>query len=347
MKLKTIYFIVYFFIILIATELLLRIFINVNNKKNNSSERYMLYEENEVFKNHEDFFTYHPNKEILNETYYYKENKFIKEYSYFIKTNNFGLVQDNNLIKNKKSILFLGDSFTEGQGYNSWINKFKGSYNNLQVINGGILGVNPTQFYNLEKYLSKNFDINKVIFIYLGDDFIRTSFTIKTSTQNCLKNQNNCIGDEYFYGFSKDNVQNIPSYLQKLRNYRLENYDTIYNIKVFLKQFYFVAVINGIFDKYKYKKNFEENLFYTNKLIQKYNNDIIFVRLNTKQEILLGKKSYWSKKIEKEFENQNIKNNYCNFNNELKLFYKHDSHPNKKGYEYLYNCILKILKTDL
>ena len=80
----------------------------------------------------------------------------------------------------------------------------------------------------------------------------------------------------------------------------------------------------------------------TTKLIEKYNKNIIFVRLNTKQEILIGK-SYWSSIAEDEIKKRNKKIHFCDFKNDIKLFYKYDGHPNKAGYDYLYDCILEIL----
>ena len=124
----------------------------------------MLFEEGLVFKNHEKIFKYHPKKRILSQTFYNVNNKWHKEYDYEIITNNFGLVQKNDIIKNTPSILFLGDSFVEGQGSDAWINKFNGFYKNYQVINGGIMGTGPQQFELLEDHISKNFKIEKLFF---------------------------------------------------------------------------------------------------------------------------------------------------------------------------------------
>ena len=78
----------------------------------------MIFSEGKTFNNVDNFFTYHPNQKITAANYYYKEGKFLDVYKYDIYTNNLGLVQKNNLNKKTPSILFLGDSFTEGQGSN-------------------------------------------------------------------------------------------------------------------------------------------------------------------------------------------------------------------------------------
>ena len=125
------------------------IFWNKNKQKDvniSAENRYMLFQEGEVFKNQNKIFKYHSKKKILAKTYYKKASKFIEEYSYYIKTNNFGLVQENDLATEKESILFLGDSYLESVGAYGWVNKFDGNYKNYQIINGGILGVGPQQF---------------------------------------------------------------------------------------------------------------------------------------------------------------------------------------------------------
>ena len=186
-----------------------------------AQQRYMLFEQGDVFNNVDNFFKYYPNKKILSKTFYKLENEFVEEYSYEITTNNFGLVQDNNILKNKISILFLGDSFIEGQGATPWVNNFNGNFNHYQIINGGIIGTGPQQFELMEKHISEFFSIDKVFLFYIGGDFRRDIYQMPNNTINCLKNSNNCAGDENFYGFSIRN-KNPEEFLIYLSNYRYE-----------------------------------------------------------------------------------------------------------------------------
>ena len=333
---------------LIIVESLSRIIVKPP-KYSQLNKRYRLFEENKIFKNLDNFFLYYPNKKILSEGYYDINKKFIKEYSFTLSTNNLGLVQDNNLNQNQESILFLGDSFTEGHGSYAWINKFKGSYNNFQVINGGILGTGPAQFYNLENYLSKQLNVKKVIFIFIGDDFQRKVYTIPKRVQKCLENQKKCIGDEKVYGFNKKNQEEINLYLSKLKKYRINNLNIIRKLKNQLKGLNIISIPSSYYEsnfRKNYDSNFKLNLEKTDKLIEKYNKNIIFVRLNTKQEILIGK-SYWSNIAEDEIKKRNKKIHFCNFKNDINLFYKYDGHPNNAGYDYLYDCILEILNKEI
>jgi len=75
---------------LILLEIIFQFIIYKNFKEYLWKERYSLFEEGEIFQNVDNFFKFFPNKEVLSETYYRINNKFIKEYSYKITTNNFG-----------------------------------------------------------------------------------------------------------------------------------------------------------------------------------------------------------------------------------------------------------------
>ena len=115
-----------------------------------NDKRFMLFSEGNVFSNIDKIFKYYPNQKIISKTFYKIDNTWKKEYEYEIVTNNFGLVQKDDIKTNSPSILFLGDSFVEGQGSYSWVNKFNGKFENYQIINGGIIGTGPQQFELLE-----------------------------------------------------------------------------------------------------------------------------------------------------------------------------------------------------
>jgi len=346
-----------FLFALFATELLLR---NYYDKYSNKYwlERYNVFQEGKVFQNFDNFFKYFPNKSILLETYYYIEENFIKEYSYTIKTNNFGLVQENNIQKKKPSILFLGDSITEGQGAFSWIDKFNGSFKNLQIINGGILGTGPEQFELMENHISKNFDVKKVIVIYIGPDLRRGIWTVPKKTMKCLNNHQICNGDERFYGFPFGKKPIIPflTKLQKYRSKKLKKNKSFNSIKkirrkirFFLKDLYIFKLPESVIKKKFYKSKNKEiiNSFKSlNKLFIKYQENIIFIRIMTKNETINNKATYESVYTEnyiKEFTNKHFT---CDFDGDSKSFHKYDTHPNAFGYDKLYKCVKEIISKN-
>jgi len=345
------------FFLLVATlivtlfliEIILDSTLGDKNKKNLAYNRYMLFSEGDVFQNVDKIFKYHANKKIISRTFYDLEDSFIEEYNYLIQTNNYGLVQKDNIEKNKQSILFLGDSFTEGQGFYGWVNKFNGSYKNYQVINGGILGTGFKQFELLEKHISNDYDVKKVVVLYVSDDLRRDLFNHNDQVINCLKSYLNCNGYENFYGF---NPFSLNDHLKFLKSQRVnKNSNSKKTFKIYKRQVKkYISQLSIFF----YPHQFLKNNFYKSKnakiilnlesidnLIKKYKSNIIFIRLKQKNEIKNGN-SYYSIRAKKHIQ-KTSKLFECDFNNDLNNFYKHDSHPNQVGYKYLFECVQNIL----
>ena len=91
-NLFTVFFSIFITLFLIEIFFKFIVYKDLENVRNNPYERFMLFEEGEVFQNIEKIGKYYPNKRILSETYYKVDGEFLKEYSYEITTNNFGLV---------------------------------------------------------------------------------------------------------------------------------------------------------------------------------------------------------------------------------------------------------------
>ena len=343
-----------FLIMLFFTELALDLILGNKNKKNIVFQRYMLFSEGDVFKNIGKVFKYYPNRKITSKVFYDVNNEFIEEYSYTIQTNNYGLVQKKDIKKNKASILFLGDSFTEGSGYEAWINKFEGTYKNYQVINGGIMGTGFSQFELLDDHISKDYNIKKAIVLYIGDDLRRDIFNHNDIVIDCLKDYLNCKGNENFYGFNQSNLYEQLNFLKSNRisnNTKHKKSFKFYRrlIKKHLSQlsiFYYPHIIlKNKFYKSKNEKKIS-NLESINNLIEKYKSNIIFIRLKQRQEIISG--DSYNSIYTRDYINQKISQHFeCNFNNDINNFYKYDRHPNKKGYEVLFRCVEDILDKKL
>ena len=91
----------------------------------------MLFEEGSVFKNFDNIFKYHQIKKYY-KAYYNLNNTWFKEYDYEIITNNFGLVQNNDLKKDIPSILFLGDRLLKDKVHTHGLINLAG---NLKIFN--------------------------------------------------------------------------------------------------------------------------------------------------------------------------------------------------------------------
>ena len=312
---------------------------------------YRLWDQGKIFKNIDNFFKYAPNSSIKHEVFFDINNQFLKEYSYEIKTNNFGLVQDNDIQTSIPSILFLGDSFTEGMGAPSWINYFEGKINKYQVINGGIFGTGPQQFEALEKHIDEFYDIEKVIILYIGTDIIRDPFNFSDQNLKCLENNKFCRGPESFYGFPLKE-KNPTIFLKKLKQYRDDqnekfNWKQIRRkIKYYISSLYVVRIPREFLQNNFYKSKNEKiikNFNSIRNLIKKYNEKIIFIQIQTIDEIQNQKKNYYSIYSENFIKTLTDKHFHCGFENNPNLFYKYDGHPNRKGYRRLYKCVAEII----
>ena len=78
-------------------------------------------------------------------------------------------------------------------------------------------------------------------------------------------------------------------------------------------------------------------------LYKKYKNNIYFIQLTTKAEILAKTKSYNTIYAAEYITKITDKHFYCDFENDINNFFVIDGHPNAKGYQSLYKCTKKIL----
>ena len=346
---------VYFFIIIFiisSLELLLKIYSNFSNVKfindNRYSQIFKVYHQGKIFESYENFFLYEKNleqKRYLN-FYFDKKNSQLKKiWDYKFSTNNYGLVQEFDLNKKKKSLLFLGDSFTEGQGAEPWINYLGKSYKGLQIINGGIQGTGFKQFENLDKYFSNIFTIQKTVVIFISSDLRRG--IVKVNNSKCLKNSSKCSNKNYILGVPDDKNFDIESFV--LKNIKIKSeINLIKKLKYFIRDMYLYNYMKTVINTFRLKNNktIKVNLNAILSLKNKYKKDIIFIRINDPNEIMFKKISYETILIDNFFKKNNIKYHYCDMNNNLELFHKFDYHPNQQGYRNLRECVLKILNAN-
>ena len=351
--------IVSLFLGLFITEVFFQIIYSHKKKFEYASaeERFILFDspDGEMYDVRDKYFKYKPNKKILAETYFKKDKSFIKEFSYIIHTNNYGLVQKKNLSKEKKSILFLGASFVEGQGASAWINEIDNESTGFQLINGGIMGTGPQQMEILEEEISKDFNVERVLFFYNGGLMRRDPFIINNNTIKCIKDYKSCEGDENFYGFpiKKKDPNNFLLFLDNYRVKSLQENKSIKNLRRSIKtkifNLYIVKIPTNFLKNKFYKSGNEKikkNFTSMSNLISKYGRNIYFIKMNTLYEIGMGE-SYETMYAESFLKSKKINHFYCDFENNIDNFYPNDGHPNKKGYESLKNCVQDILDKQI
>ncbi len=337
---KKIIFFIYFFLtpvtIIFCLEFSLKIYFKSFKipTDNRLKFRYVLYSKDKVFDEYKNFFKFQPNLLSRNLTYYHEKNEFFKIWDYEFNTNNFGLVQKSDIFPNKDSILFLGDSFTQGQGASPWIDKFKGEISGYQVINGGILGAGFQQFENIYDHINENFKIKKVVVIYIGGD-LRRGISI-ASDKNVL-----------FIPETKEELDNL---LIKHHNLRLTKKEKIKDrLKFFIRDLYVYNIVRTQINTIRLKNNelIKKNLNSIDSLFKKNDPNIIFINVQTAYEIITGQESYETKILNKYLVQNKYPNYKCDLSNDISNFHKIDYHPNEKGYGELFDCVKNIVQDNL
>jgi len=172
-----------------------------------------------IFRNHEEIFTFIPQSEFRNLTAIFPGESFAVEYDYRFRTNNFGLVQDTDIVPERDSLLLLGDSFTEGQGAEPWFRLISPEIDKrgYQSINGGLRGTGFQQWLKLDRYLTaRNVRIRKVVVLFISDDFHRPLTNIKPSELQCLAALSACHLDESYY-FRLPPRDELSSWIVKIK----------------------------------------------------------------------------------------------------------------------------------
>ena len=328
-------------------------------KQDYSNQRYMLYKsnnQNSVFKNIEGGFIYQPNIEIENTTFFYINNQWIKEFDYIMPTNNFGLVQTKDLYPEKKSILLLGDSYTEGVGAYPWFDKLNKNYesSNYQFINGGILGTGFESWFNLYNHLLiENIEISKIVIIFTSDDYRRGPWNMHENTLKCIENYKICKGDENFYG--KPSLEDEINFLEKLRNFRDNKENQLHkNILInYIKKTY--PELRSLNKTIRRRLEIDKSptIAKSNEVIKyfinKYEDNAVFIHIPTKFESLFDNKELFGKKTFEFIEKNkgNIVDLFDKCNLKKEDFHIYDGHPNSKGYDKISSCISLVIEKKL
>lgn len=189
------------------------------------------------------------------------------KYKYIFKTNSLGFKDSDSreikkLTNSKKRVIIIGDSFTEGIGYeydDTFVglldkNKFNES---VEILNAGVASQSPIIYYKKIKYLIEEEKIKfneLLVFLDISD-----------------------IPDEYYYNIdfdSSDNKQyNLRDHLQEffIKNSSLYLFfDVIFNTINLLKEKYIL----------KYKASKEFNIDFSKTTIEKIN---LYKSLNVKR----------------------------------------------------------------
>jgi hypothetical protein len=151
----------------------------------------------------------------------YSDNKFKTEYDYHVQTNDFGLVQDTDVIPGQVSLLLLGDSFTEGVGAEPWFRLVSPEIHKLgyQPVNGGIGGTGFGGWLKLEQYLTAaDIRIRKLVVLFISDDYRRPVWNVTPDELRCFSAQSLCrVEQGVYFRCRLPPPEELSSWIAKIR----------------------------------------------------------------------------------------------------------------------------------
>lgn len=323
-------------------------------------DRFMLmsdYGEGSVFRNIDNFYVYQPRKTIRSILYFFKNRRWIKEYDYFIPTNNYGLVQTNNTKLHVPSILFLGDSNTEGLGASPWFEKLRQNFSqdSLQFVNAGILGTGFQQWQLLHDFLvNEGVNVKHVVVIFISHDYQRGIWNFQKRTLNCLADYHQCVGNENFYGIPPDAELNV--YLEKLRVYREER-ALDHQVHGYSPKEFFAYYLPGITEIIGYLRDrtygpepnqeIQLNRNVISYLIARYKDNVLFVHIPQKTEVVYQKVSSLGEIARRDITllGGELYDGHALCNLAEEDHFVNDGHPNESGYAKISACVTAAVKT--
>ncbi len=298
-----------------------------------------------IFRNHDGIFNYFPHSEIRNVTVFMSKDDFRTEYDYHFKTNNYGLVQDDDVAPERKSLLLLGDSFTEGQGAEPWFRTISPEIEKLgyQPVNGGVLGTGFEQWLKLTQYLAaQDVQIRKLVVIFISDDFHRSIWNIQPDVLQCLLDPPLCsVENSYFYRLPPP--EEMSSWISRIRTARGPlRTRSIFSVSAVLPASY--SVYNFLNQQISFARAEKQSRDAIEQLLRIYGpRNVAFLHLPEKEEIDHGPDDLGLRA-------QNaIQKAGGQLFDGFKLcqltkadYYLHDEHPNKNGYRKIATCVAGV-----
>jgi hypothetical protein len=339
-----------FFISLIFVEFIVRIFF-----PSDFEAIHYAFMTKPLFQDQENAFMFKENTNIREVVLYWTGTKFLNEYDTTYTTNNIGLVQKNLFDPKREAIVFIGDSFTQGNGAVPWFYKLEKNWpsSKYQLINLGMMGTGVVQWKYMLQWFSKLGKIKHLFICFISQDWNRIrwvpredpdgksfSFVSWSQRSELNKNYNNP-----FYYINKDmSDEEIFKYANVIKNqYNPSFYSAD---KSFLSNFRWYKILRYKYDTIKYlnsETDFNNNKTSFEEIISEYGSDnITFFHIPQKEEILQGSYIHLGQKVKALILSHNLKYidglALCGLT--VKDYYNYDPHPNTSGYEKIYHCLL-------
>jgi len=291
-------------------------------------------------------WTYAPNTKVRVAAAYSSLFESWLEYDCIFDTNEFGLIETKADLKNL-DYLILGDSFTEGHGGCPWLRHQtikNSSLKGLNIINGGLQGTGILSFEAILSHIEKKTKPRQVIIIAISNDFKRGQPTTWILDNDCAKKLA-CSNADYWH-FVKHGTTSYDILSQAVA--RRENRTNILAKEAEYYSFT-IRTASTILKSWAIKSsqpaNYSANFEALIRIKEKYPK-LKVIMIPQRDEVgMLGAKNLDSQLVQSKLDNLKIKHTACPLNSSDYMLI--DGHPNKQGYEKIFQCLTKeILENE-
>jgi hypothetical protein len=321
--------------------------------------RLMFFSEGHNFQNTDwGGFVYQPHAQVHARTYYITNLDPLEiqpEYDYQFTTNANGLVQLQEVDPARPAILFLGDSFTDGQGAKPWFYRLEQEWpesSRYQLVNGGIVGTGVEAWVRFYKTMSTRFRIAKAVIIFISDDWTRVVWQFSQRRLQCLRAGATCEGPEDFYGLSEDPTA-AKAEIDHIGRYRVEYLSRLRErTNVITRSSTYTNLVGPTFERllrFRYSRSFENRdsrQFETSKkavaelVADLGRENVLFIYLPEKSELDTGPRSFGRQGTD-----FIVRSGFAFVDGRAKCglslgdYYGRDGHPNANGYAKIASCV--------
>ncbi|WP_026606851.1 SGNH/GDSL hydrolase family protein [Methylocapsa acidiphila] len=318
-------------------------------------KRLLFYSEGRVVQNKEwGGFVYAPASKMQAQAYYIVDPDAPfpdKEYEYSVATNASGLIQQTDVDPARPAVLFLGDSFTEGEGASPWFYKLERAWPQEaaeQIIDGGVMGTGVEAWGRLYDDTSSQVKITKAVVIFISDDWRRPVWQFRDQDLACLKDSRACDpGRQSVFGLPSDPVE-ARRRIAAIAQGRIEHLFSPTNLKGLIRasaiyQQLLQPAYHAVVDQER--PQFEKSAETIAALVAKLGRDnVLLVQLPQREELEGGPEALGKRAVEF------ITRNGFQFVNGFEACgldpsdYHIEGHPNANGYGKIAKCVDRAVK---
>ncbi len=336
---------------LVLIELLLQF--ATHNPNYYFSNRYLFVTAGYARNVSDEFWIYSPNRKVREVVVYgFSEKRYLPgdgyriEYQCTFSTNNLGLIQERDFFKGDKAVLIVGDSITAGHGGCPWFSRLVSRKSDLELMNGGLVGTGFVHWKHLVEYIqSQEIDIEKIVVIAITNDFKRGPWVWSEKQLKCI-DDGRCNGDEYWapIAFDEPDAAIVARAIQRARK-RLGKISSKRAIWDWTKRN--VRTINLVarawlsFNSQPVQSKPHEQTVQSLHALKSLGVPIDAILVPQKNEIGIFPRGPDAELAESLLGQADIPFRWCEL--EPWHFMPIDSHPNRRGYDQLIDCISSLL----